>query len=114
VPLDLISTAAIEGITDQMCFQAMVDHRANHAIAGGSQHSTISAMSHHCRFLIVGYAKHRGDILIGAASVSICRPFAARVARSACGAAKAPAFRFRSSTSGGWGFILITAPPEHR
>jgi hypothetical protein len=49
-PPDRLSTTAIEGATDQMRFQAVVDRRAEtaavNAIASGSQVSTMRAFSH--------------------------------------------------------------------
>jgi hypothetical protein len=50
VPLDGVTTAAIEGATDQMRFYAAVDGRAEaatvNAMASGLQHSTTRAISH--------------------------------------------------------------------
>jgi hypothetical protein len=70
-----------------MWFQAVVYRRADAAavneIASGSQHSTMSAISHRiARSLSVSAPRSSATYRIGATSVSTCRPLAATEARS--------------------------------
>ena len=103
---DRVSTEAIEGAADQIWSQTVVDPQADvaavNAIASGSQHSTIRAMSHRiARSESVSTPTNSAIYRIGAASVSILRPWAATDARSALRAANVLASRFRSSTAAG-------------
>ena len=54
VIIDRLGTTAFEGTTDQSWFQAVVDRGADtaavNAIASGSQHSTMRAISHRIAF----------------------------------------------------------------
>jgi hypothetical protein len=90
---DRVSTEAIEGAADQVWSQTVVDPQADvaavNAIASGSQHSTIRAMSHRiARSESVSAPSNPATYRMGAASVSACRPL-----RSAFSAVPAASFR---------------------
>ena len=92
MPLDGVTTSAIEGTADRMWLET-VDRRAEaaavNAMASGSQHRTISAISHRmARSLSVSEAISSATWLIGVVWVSLCRPLAATLSCSAYRAAK--------------------------
>jgi hypothetical protein len=65
VPLDRAGTAAIEGTADQIWFQTVIDLPADaaavNAIASGSQHSTMRAISHRMAFAAIAVAACYSD-----------------------------------------------------
>src|SRR5260370_11427776 len=92
VPLEGVSTAAIEGAANQMWLQT-VDRRAEaaavNAMASGSHHKTMSAINHRmARSLSVSEPISSATWLIGVVWVSICRLLAATLRCSAYRAAK--------------------------
>src|SRR5260370_22610544 len=101
VNLDCVKTVAFEGTADEMWPRTVVDRRADaatvSAIASGSQHRTMNAISHRiARSESVSIPSISATYLIGAASVSICRPLAAPWRVPPAGLPKPPAASFRS------------------